>query len=357
MTPFFKWRQLAAAMLTLCSLSPLHTLAQNKAMPSTPLATLGDSDTHGYHDTVAFPDGGPQRGGQFAKTTHQWTEILATLRPGQIDLGPLGTRGTQMRLARALEFVGFEPRSPVKFDHLHNFAYSGLGCESLMNGHRQVPRLLQLMKTNPAAWQRGAVIIRIGMNNFAQKDVLDIVAERPNEPDINARVDACLHAYTQATQAIRAQHPQVAIVLVGIFNNANLSYRQDRWHDPKPLAHIDSVLNRFDNGLKRLVASDQKIAFFDDRAWFASLWGGRDASGKPAYRRLVLGPNLEVSNTIGDAPQNAFIADGHSGTAYNAKWAQAMVNFLNTSFAMGIRPITDEEVMRLVAPLGVWPSP
>ncbi len=351
MSLFLKWHpRFATVCFGLLCLVPLHTLAQNKVQPQppVPMAVLGDSDSHGYHDTVAFPEGSPQRGGAFAKTTHQWTEILATLRPSEINLGPVGMTGAPRRLAPMRAAIGLEARSPRKLDHLHNFAYSGLGCNALMNGHRQVPNLLRLMKTNPTLWQRGVVIIRIGINDFGQKDALDILAKHPSDPALNALVDACLNAFSQATAAIRAQHPQVAIVVVGIFNNANLSYRQDHWHNPEPLAHIDSVLNRFDNGLKRLVGADPKMAFFDDRAWFASLWGGRDAKGRPAYRNVVIGPNLSVSNTIGDEPHNAFIADGHSGTAYNAKWAQAMVNFLNTSFAMGIRPITDDEVMRSV---------
>jgi hypothetical protein len=320
-----------------------------------PLAALGDSDTHGYRDHVNFPSLMPHRGGKYFQTTHQWTEILSMLRSSELDLGTPTVTGTRGRIARALEWVGIDARSPRKFDHLYNFAFSGNGCEDLWEGSRQVPRLLRLMRTHPDYWAKGVVTIRIGVKNFGQRPELDRLVANPADPSVHAQINTCISELTRSAQAIRAQHPQTAIVLVGIFNNANLAYRHDHWHSPAQLAGIDQALDRFDHALKTLVAADKRMAFFDDRAWFASVWGGRDTRGRPAYRRLDLGAGLYVTNTIGDAASNAVLQDNHAGTAFNAKWAMALVQLLNSAFQMGITPITDAELARVVAPGGHWP--
>ena len=91
-----------------------------------------------------------------------------------------------------------------------------------------------------------------------------------------------------------------------------------------------------------------RIAFFDDRAWFAKRWGTRDAQGQPAYRPVVLASGLTVHNTIGDEPHHAVIADGHAGLVWNVLWAQSLVELLNQRLGLKITPIGDAEASRLV---------
>ena len=328
-----------------------------EAAPRLAFAVIGDSDSHGYQDGVAFPSGSPARGGRFHAGTLQWTEVLQRLRGGEIDLGERVTFGTSGRLSRLLESVGVDARSPRKQDHRHNFAYSGDGCNDLWEGNRQVPRLLRLMKAEPAVWQHGAVLIRIGVNDFGKAAQLDLLARDPAAAPVRASIDACLAGLTQAVSAIRREQPRTFIVLVGIFNNVHWSNYANRWQSAESQARITEGLERFNAGLKRLVAADRQLAFFDDQAWFAALWGGRAPDGKPAYRPLQLGPGLLVTNTSGDHPSNATLADGHAGTAWNAKWAQALVKRLDDSFGVGITPITDDEVRQLVAPSGRWSAP
>jgi hypothetical protein len=339
--------------LLLVLLPPLFA----QAAPPVPLAALGDSDTHGYRDHINFPNPISHRGGKYFQTTHQWTEVLSMLRSGEIDLGAPTVTGTRGRIARALAWVGINARSPRKFDHLYNFAFSGAGCEDLWEGSRQVPQLLSLMKTNPNYWTNGVVTVRIGVKNFGQRPELARLVANPADPQVHAQISTCITELTKSAQAIRAQHPHTAIVLVGIFNNANLAYSHDQWRNPNQLAGIDVALDRFDHALKALVATDKRMAFFDDRAWFASVWGTRDANGQPAYRSLDVGVGLRVTNTIGDPPNNAVLQDNHAGTAFNAKWAQAIVQLLNSKFGMAITPISDAEVARVVAPSGQWPEP
>src|SRR5690606_24486956 len=94
-----------------------------------PLAVLGDSDSHAYHDTLHFPPGWPARGGPSRAITFQWTEVLARRRPEAIDLGPWGRWGMRRSWARVLGRLGRTVRAPRKEDHRHNFAVSGARCE------------------------------------------------------------------------------------------------------------------------------------------------------------------------------------------------------------------------------------
>jgi hypothetical protein len=327
------------------------------AAPRLALAVVGDSDSHGYQDTLAFPAGTPDRGGPHRAGTLQWTEALERLRGSEIDLGPRERTGTSGRVSRLLEWIGFDARSPAKLDHRRNFAVSGDGCEGLWGGNRQVPRLLRLMDADPAPWRHGAVVLRIGVNTFGRASDLDRLARDPADRSVQGHIDACLSGVARAVTALRERHPGTRVVLVGIFDNLHWARYLDRWPEPRQQAAIAAGLDRFDAGLRRIAAVDPgRVAFFDDRAWFAGLWGGRGADGRPAYHPLVLGPRLAVAHSAGDAPWNAVLADGHAGTAWNAKWAQSLVGLLDTAFDLRLTPVTDDEVRRLVAPSGAWPA-
>lgn len=338
-------RALAGLCTALILILPLTPVAASAS--TVPLAVVGDSDSHGYQDTRAFPPGSPERGGPRRATTYQWTEVLAALRGDTLDLGPRTATGTPGRVASALHAVGLNVRAPRKLDHLHNFAVSGQGCDDLWGGaSRQVPQLLDLMADHPARWQRGVVVIRIGVNTFGRSSDLDRLARDPRDPSVAARIDACVGHIRAATQAIARAHPRTRVVLVGIFDNAHWAAYLDRWRDPAQLANIAAGLDRFDLALKRLAAERPQWAFFDDRAWFAARWGGRDAQGAPAYRPVAFG-GLAVTNTSGDAPHHATLADGHAGTAWNALWAQSLVALLNSRFALGVPPLADAELASL----------
>ncbi|MGE5865965.1 MAG: SGNH/GDSL hydrolase family protein [Rhizobacter sp.] len=334
---------LGLALALHLSLTPVTALASPLA-----LAVVGDSDSHGYHDTRAFPPGTPERGGAQRPTTYQWTEVLAALRSPALDLGPRTDTGTFGRLARALRAVGLDARAPRKRDHLHNFAVSGQGCEDLWGGvSQQVPQLLNLMDEQPARWRGGVVVIRIGVNTFGRAADLERLSRNPRDPEVAGRIDACVGQVRAAAEAIARAHPQARVVLVGIFDNAHWGPYHARWRDPAALANISAGLDRFDQALQRLAAERPQFAFFDDRAWFASLWGGRNAEGAPAYRSVPFGP-LQVINASGDAPRFATLADGHAGTAWNALWARALVDLLNRRFQAGIPPLTDAELASLL---------
>ena len=312
------------------------------------LAVLGDSDSHSYQDRKSFPVAGTKRGGRYRQSTLQWTEVLGRLRGRSLDLGEWGVHGYPRMAARVGGLVGITLRSPRKEDYLYNFALSGRGCSDLWGGTtRQVPALLALMDEEPGRWRNGVVVIRIGVNDFGDAPALDQLAQDPMSAPAQEKIAACIHAIRESVAALHAHHPGLRIVLVGIFDNAHWSKHLDRWRSPVAIDNISAGLDVFDHAMAGMEQADPRIAFFNDREWFEQRWGARDPRGQPAYRSVRLG-NMHVTNTAGDDPRNATVADGHAGTVWNALWAQSMVELLNTRFNTGIAPITDVEMIAVV---------
>jgi hypothetical protein len=318
---------------------------------SIPVGVLGDSDSHAFQDMLSFPPGSARRGGRFRATTFQWTEVLARMRAEQLDFGPWGEWGSRGSIARVREWLGRDGRAPRKQDYQYNFARSGAGCDELMSGGwRQAPRLVGLMDRDPARWQKGLVVIRIGVNSFGLADSLDLLARDSAAAEVQATISDCVAQIRAAVGLIHARHPQTRIVVVGILDNAHWPPYFDRWQSSAQLSRITAGLDRFDSVLRELAAHDPRLAFFDDRAWFAQRWGARDARGQPDYKTVSIGPRLSVSNTSGDDPSHSVVADGHAGVVWNTLWAQSLLALVNTSFGMNLTPITDAQVQRFLEP-------
>ncbi len=309
-----------------------------------PLAVVGDSDSHAYHDRTQFTGEDGTRGGAFHDTTWQWTEWLHRLRGGEVDQGHWGRSGSRRIVAMVEEALGLPARTPEKEDFAYNFAVSGAVCNDLMNIQRQVPHLVQQMDEAPAAWRGGIVVVRIGVNSFGQREHLDRLAASADDPAVAAEIDGCIDDVRAAVSYLHRHHPDTRVVLVGIFDNANIGENVRRWSSAREQANITRALDRYDAALKAMAVRDPRIAFFDDRAWFAALWGGRDATARPAYKAVRIGEDLVVTNTQGDAPCHAILSDGHAGTVWNALWAKALVHVVNRRFGAGITPITSQEL-------------
>lgn len=313
-------------------------------------AVLGDSDSQSYHDTLLLGDPAA-RGGRWRPTTWQWTEVLARLRGDQIDFGQWGAWGTGKYRALVGEALGKTARTPPKDDYRYNFAITGATCDQLM-GHsqRQAIRLVDLMDGNPQAWKGGIVLIRIGVNDLGQRDVLDEMSRDPNAPRPTALSDACVATIGNAVALIRRRHPETNIVLVGVLSNADSSENFDNWQSGRAMANIAAGLDRFDDGLRKLAAGDRHVYFLDDRAWFRNLWGQRDDRGRPLYKTVHLSRGWAITNTSGDDPHNALVADGHGGVVFNVLWAQHLVDSLNTAFGLHLKRISDAEAIRFLDP-------
>jgi hypothetical protein len=323
-----------------------------KRLPSDeriPIGVLGDSDSQGYEDMIRIPRNAQNRGGIYRDISLQWNEVLASLRPSEVDLGDVGVWGGRRSVVRFLEAFGFLRRAPRKFDHQYNFAFSGARSKDLIAGpYRQVQRLMNLMDQEPERWKRGVVIIRIGIMDLSGYDNLDAMARDPDSADLILKIESCAANIAKAVGMLRARHPETRILLIGILDDSDLPSFFDRWRDAHELANIASGLNRFDDALRSLAASDTMVAFFDDRAWFRAHWGSRDGKGAPNYKVVSVGSSIKVAHAIGDAPTNSILADGHAGLVWNTLWCQSIVDVLSSRMKLPIRPIASIEVERFL---------
>lgn len=325
-----------------------HAASPAKAIP---LAVLGDSNSHSYHDSLSFPPQAGERGGAWRANTLQWTEVVNRLRGDELSLGPWVRWGYSGRVTRIREWLGLSVgRAPEKEDYLYNFANSGATCTDLMRGRfRQAPRLVALMNKQPDRWARGVVVIRMGLNDW--KGMLDVQARDPSAPELNAAINFCAAEVSAAIQLIHAAYPSTSILLVGIGNEADDPSQLDHYRTASDTANLAKALGRFNGALEQLTRGDPRIAFFDDDAWFRKLWGSRDGNGEPAYKTVTLGSGLSVTNTAGNEPGNALLEDLHAGLAWNALWAQSLVARLREAFDLPLTPISGEELDRFLLPL------
>jgi hypothetical protein len=341
-----------------CSASPASGVAELLVRPPgrIALAVLGNSDSHSYHDTVLLRawDAKP-RGGDFHAVTFQWTEVLSRLRAQAIDLGPWGIWGDGVWSRRLKRIVGLNSRGPRKADFRYNFAITGARCDGLTRGPQaQAPALVDAMDESAALWADGIVLVRIGINDLGTHDALEGFSASGLDAAARARVRHCTEAVGETLALVRRRHPTTRFVLVGILDNADWPRFHGDWQDPRELDNISRVLDEYDASLRVMAAADPRSVFFDDRAWFRDLWGGRDAEGRPAYHSVGLGGPHSVSMTEGDTPDHAVVADGHAGTTWNGLWARDVVRVLNGSFGLAIPDIRLEEIGRLADPDSRW---
>lgn len=350
------WSVIAIARLLACIyllsvVCPGSADAQESAKPI-PLAVLGNSDSHSYHDFV-YLSKVSSRGGEFRSVTWQWTEVLSRLRGHSIYQGEWGTWGTSIKMAEFQDWFGSGGRAPRKQDYQFNFAVSGAECSDLMTGYyRQAPRLLALMNRYPKYWESGVVSIRIGVNSIGMEPQLARFAREGATPAVREELSRCVAWIQQSVALLRHHHPKLKFVLVGIFDNSDWPPLHDRWQSEREHQNITAVLDLFDDALRKMAANDRGIAFFDDRAVSRKYWGARGPNGEPHYRTVNLGGRTSVTNTLGNEPVNAVVADGHAGSVWNALWVKDYIALLNASFGMNVPPITIEEIAKFVDPAG-----
>lgn len=313
------------------------------------LAVLGDSGSHSYQDKLSFPPGSSDRGGAFRARTFQWTEVMARLRGDELNLGPWVRWGQPNQIAWLRELLGLRGgRTPRKEDYLYNFAVSGATCRHLLGRSlrhsAQAPRLVELMGYDPGRWRNGVVVIRIGNNDWSA--VLDAQARDPKAPAVLATASYCVEQIAAAIRLIHSAHPATRILLVGTDNGANDPGAIER--STMALANINVAFDNFNARLRALAGTDERIAFFDLGVWFQTLWGTGSAGERSEFQTVAIGA-LRVTNTIGDAPNNAELADHHSGLAWNVLLVQSFVVRLREAFDLPLTPIKDEEVVRFVA--------
>ena len=315
------------------------------------VGVLGDSDSACYQDTVSYPEGSSRPGGEYHQITLQWPEVLARIRGREVDLGKWAIWGVPrwMSMARLRDGFGLPWRAPRRETYQHNLAWAS-GCAALTSGAlRQAHRLVDVMDEQPLAWRRGVVIIRSGVNDFGKKQALDALASCSDDAEVLLRIDACLVHVRTAVRLIHDRHPETCVVLVGILNNSDWPAYFDLWRSPEEQRNLNRGLDHFDDALRSMADVDSRLAFFDDRGWFARHWGQRNlATGLPDYRAVKIGKTLSVSLSAGDSPDHAVLASGHAGLVWNTLWTQSLVELVRTQFDLPIGSISDLEVGHFV---------
>lgn len=317
-----------------------------------PFGMLGDSDTAAYQDRVTFAEGGQRPGGAFHMITFQWPEVLARIRGAQVDLGRWAVWGVPrwLSMARIRDGLKMPWRGPRKETYQHNLAWPGQSSSLTQGAWRQAQRLVDVMDEQSSRWRDGVVVIRTGINTLGTKATLDALAADPDDPGVGAEIAAAVAHVREAVRLIHASHPATRVVLVGVLNNADWPPYFCHWQSGEEQGNLQAGLDRYDSALRLLAESDPRLAFFDDRAWFAGHWGGRNPeSGMPDYRSVRVGEHLVVSNSMGDSLEHAVLANGHAGLVWNVLWVQHLINLVTAQFGTDVDAISEAEVARFVA--------
>ncbi len=314
-----------------------------------PIMVIGDSDSHSYRDSYY----GTHRGGKYHDVTFQWTEILARIRPSEVDLGPFGFWGSHNTFYRIRKFLGLYAR-PRKQDFEYNFAVSGATCDTLppQSFLRQSYLASWLIKKNPRYWNNGLVFIRIGVNDFGQWRHLKKYVSGDITPQVEAPILNCIGRIHDTVSLIRATSKSIKIILLGIMDNSN-------WPPVMPLdgaghRNINKVLDIYDNGLRSIARKDSNILFVEDRKWVEQIIGYWNSKRHIGYREINLGGSTSISNTAGDNPHNIILNDEHSGTVLNGLWIRHLFHKINDYFGTGFTPLLNSEIADLADPTGQY---
>jgi hypothetical protein len=302
-----------------------------------PIAMLGDSGSQGYRDT--------RHGGAYHNITWGWPDIWALQRPSEVDLGRIDAWGTSWRIATIRARLGLPARAPAKHDFDYNYAEGGMFCDSLLQSEDQTARwLLERMRREPGRWDRGLVIIRMGLMDFGLPDSLDIWSKTGLDSRARFVVGGCIEPIRTVVAEIRRMGT-ARIALVGIPRIYNLPVGDGRWPEQAQLERIEKVLAYYDAQLLQLAKRDELVTFIDDTHWFRERIGDRitgtlkstfSVAGKTIYRAL------------GDEPQNLLVQDKHYGTIYNGLWLNSLIAQLNQRFGLGFTPIAEAEILQLI---------
>ena len=324
-----------------------HMDKNNYTPGRVPIMVIGDSDSHSYRDSYY----GTHRGGKYHNVTFQWTEILARIRPSEVDLGQFGFWGSHNTIYRIRKFLGLYAR-PRKQDFEYNFAVSGATCDTLapQSFLRQSYLASSSINKHPGYWNNGLVIIRIGVNDFGQWRHLKNYVAGNITPQIKKPILNCIGRIHDTVSVIRATNKSVKIILLGIMDNSN-------WPPAMPLDdaghhNINKVLDIYDDGLRSIARKDTNILFVEDRKWVEQIIGYWNSNKHIGYREINLGGKTNISNTAGDNPHNIILNDEHSSTVLNSLWIRHLFHKINDYFGIGFTPLLDSEIADLADPAG-----
>lgn len=289
-----------------------------------PIAVLGDSDSHSYRDKYV----GPLRGGKYHDYTFNWIELWAKLSGDEISPGRWIVTGSPYRGERVKNALGIKNRSPQKLDYEFNYALSGLRCNSLLGSWPyQGEQLINELRSNPEFWAKGLVIIRIGINDFGNRDEILRWAKIGLNDKSSEIISNCVDSITKISDSISSQSPNTKIAILGMTRGYNFADECCQNLEKPEIENIEQVLSLFDNNLKKYASNLSNIAFIDDHFWFNNIFGSQELGNlKP---KIDYVGSTELINSSGDHPKNMLLADHHTGTLYNGLWLIQLISELN----------------------------
>lgn len=220
----------------------------------------------------------------------------------------------------------------------------------------------QIAREAAACAEAGASVIHLHVRDEAGRHSLDAQRYRAAIEAIRQAVGERLlvqvtteavgmYSPPEQISLIHASHPSTRILLVGLRTGADDPNNFDRYRSSIAMDNIKKALAGANAELRKIALADpQRIGFLDVEAWFVQRWGERGPNGDPTYKTVTIAPNLRVTNTAGDEPNNAVLNDGHAGVAANAMRAQALVAQLREDFGLTLTPVSDEDVTHFLAP-------
>ena len=290
----------------------------------TPIAVLGDSDSHSYRDTYD----NKSRGGEYNDYSFNWLELWERLAGDEISPGRWGVSGSPFRGARLKIILGLKSRLPQKLDYEFNFAFSGLRCKSLLDSWPyQGTQLINELRSNPKFWAKGLVIIRIGINDFGNPGEILRWAEIGLNERSSKTISNCVDTITKISDSILSQASNTRIAILGMTRTYNFSGECCQKLEQAEIENIEQVLSLFDNSLKKYASNLSNVAFIDDHFWFNDIFGSQEL-GNLKSKINYLG-SIELINSSGDHPKNMLLADHHTGSLYNGLWLTQLISELN----------------------------
>ncbi|MFT6988283.1 MAG: hypothetical protein ACJASL_000245 [Paraglaciecola sp.] len=319
-------------------------LTQNKNI--IPIAVLGDSDSHNYHDQYD----NKARGGDYHSVTFNWPTLWDKFRSQEINMGIYGTWGTHYRIARIKHWLGLTGRAPKKLDYNYNYAVSGLRCESLLQGWPyQAKWLIKRLESEATHWNNGLVVIRISVNDLGSTEQLVTWGNTGLNKHAQEVVTNCVTQINEAIDQILSIHSSVKVAVMGMCRDCNITDTYTVWPKLSQIENRNQVLSLFDKKLINYASQHNRVLFIDDVKWLSKRYG--DRHHEPINFETKLANKIKIISRQGNHPSNLILADYHAGTVYNGLWLNNLIDQLNTGFQLHLSPLTEEEIYSAIKPM------
>ena len=285
----------------------------------TGLAILGDSTQDEYHADSA-------RGGDFAATTFNWVELLATER--NVNVGPWGAY-----------------REPRRSGFAYNWARSGASSAQMLTQGQLAGALGQILDKEVSH-----AIIQIGINDLYLSGVGYKIydgdfAGTAGEAELQSILDKTarnIFITAYMLQALGTNH----VILAAVQDYVTLPVIpeiQTSFTDPDGRLRVIEAFAYINRHLAELSAA-WGISFFDyNAAMLAELNGRLDGDGY-----LVVGDTRINLSVRGNDPRFGMLDDeyAHPGTVLSGLSANVYIAEMNRVFGTTIAPLSDAEILQ-----------